>query len=87
VVVAVRGGWASEKLRAAADAARWLPRLLRERREIQARRTISSLEFAAWLTPDLSSPYLGSASDSGVLRVLLRAYWRVVRAILRVLPG
>jgi N-acetylglucosaminyl-diphospho-decaprenol L-rhamnosyltransferase len=87
VVVAVRGGWASEKLRAATDVARWLPRLLRERREIQARRTISSLEFAAWLTPDLSSPYLGSASDSGVLRVLLRAYWRGVRAILRALPG
>jgi N-acetylglucosaminyl-diphospho-decaprenol L-rhamnosyltransferase len=87
VVVALRGGWAREKLQATLDAAWWLPRLLRERREIQARRTISSAEFAAWLTPDLSSPYLGAGSESGVLRLLLRAYWRAVSAILRLRPG
>jgi N-acetylglucosaminyl-diphospho-decaprenol L-rhamnosyltransferase len=87
VVVALRGGWAGEKLRAAFDALRWLPRLIRERRQIQARRTISSAEFAAWLTPDLSSPYLGGASNSRLLRLLLRAYWRAVRAILRLRPG
>jgi N-acetylglucosaminyl-diphospho-decaprenol L-rhamnosyltransferase len=83
VVVALRGGWAREKLRAALDAARWLPRLLRERRQIQAGRSVSSAEFAAWLTPDLSSPYLGAASESRVLRLVLRAYWRAVRAALR----
>jgi GT2 family glycosyltransferase len=82
VVVAIRGGWAGEKLRGATEAIRWLPRLIPERRAIQARRTISSAAFAMWLTPDLDSPYLGVASESRPLRALLRGYWRLVTAIL-----
>jgi GT2 family glycosyltransferase len=80
--IAAQGGWLAEKLRADADVLRWLPRLLRERRAIQAKRTVSALEFARPFTADLSSPYLGRASRSRLLRALLRAYWRLVLAAL-----
>src|ERR687884_2123022 len=46
VAVAVAGGWAGEKLLAYGDVARALPRLLRERCEIQSRRRVSAREFA-----------------------------------------
>ena len=51
--VALRQGWLREKLRADLDVLRWLPRLLRERRTIQRRRTISAAEFADHLTATL----------------------------------
>jgi GT2 family glycosyltransferase len=85
VVVAARRGWLREKLRSWVDVLRWLPRLLRQRREIQARRAVSALEFARPLTADLSSPYLGRSSRSLVLRAGLRAYWSAARALLRLL--
>jgi GT2 family glycosyltransferase len=84
LAVAVVNGWGRQKLYAIADTIRALPRLLRERREIQAERRISAAEFAAWLTPDLDSRYLGRASRSRALRLGLRAYWALVRALLRV---
>jgi hypothetical protein len=59
-----------------------MPRLLRERREIQSRRTIGAGEFAAALTADLSSPYLGRAGSVAPLRWALRAYWSLVLALL-----
>ncbi len=80
----VAGGWAPQKLRAVAEALLALPRLLRERRAIQARRTVSSAEFAAALTPELSSPYLGRAARVAPLRWALRVYWSLVRALLAV---
>jgi GT2 family glycosyltransferase len=80
--VAWQAGWAREKALATSDTARALPRLLRERREIQRRRSVSALEFARHMTPDLSSPYLGRASELRWLRVLLRGYWRLVRLVL-----
>ena len=52
--------------------------LLRERRGVQATRTISCSEFAAWLTPDLDSPFLGRAARLRTLRWAMRAYWRAV---------
>ena len=80
--LSVPGGWWREKLGAYADLARWMPRLLRERREIQAKRTASAAEFARLMTPDLSSPYLGRAGRSRLLRTVLRAYWAgVLRAL------
>jgi GT2 family glycosyltransferase len=82
VAVAFAGGWGPQKLASWGDVARRLPRLLRERREIQGRRRVSALEFARHMTPDLSSPYLGRASELGWLRAALRAYWRVVLAAL-----
>ncbi|MEA2272651.1 MAG: hypothetical protein QOI98_1359 [Solirubrobacteraceae bacterium] len=82
VAVAFAGGWGPEKVGSWGDVARSLPRLLRERRSIQARRRVSAAEFARHMTPDLSSPYLGRASQLGWLRAALRAYWRVVLALL-----
>ena len=55
----------------------------RQRREIQARATIGAAEFAEGLTADLDSQYLGRAGTLAPLRLLLRGYWRVVRAALR----
>jgi GT2 family glycosyltransferase len=83
VVVAVREGWGGAKRAAIGDTLRALPRLVRERREIQAGRAIRAAEFAQLLTPDLDSPYLGAAGRSRVIRLGLRAYWRLVLTALR----
>ncbi len=82
-VVAARGGWARQKLAGHLEAIRWLPRLLRERRQIQAARTVSPAEFASWLTPDLDSPFIPPIARSTPARLLLRGYWRLVRLLLR----
>ena len=81
LVVAARGGWLGQKLLAIGDVLRALPRTLRERRAIQARRQITAGEFADWLVPELSSGYLPDAARHPVLERLLRAYWRAVRAL------
>lgn len=83
LAIAAAGGWLPQKLAAAADSLRAIPRLLRERGEVQATRTISSAEFAEWLTPDLDSAFLGRVGRIAPLRIALRAYWRVVVSILR----
>jgi GT2 family glycosyltransferase len=83
LAAAAAGGWLPQKLTATGETLRALPRLLRERRAVQATRTISCGEFAAHLTPDLDSPYLGRAGRSRPLRGLLRAYWRLVRLAAR----
>jgi len=82
VAVSVAGGWWRQKLGAWVDVARWMPRLLRERREIATRRRISTSEFADALTPELDSDYLVRASRFAPLRWALRAYWSVVRLLL-----
>ena len=84
--ISVASGWGRQKLLAWADLVRWLPRLLRERREIQARRSVSAGEFAAALTAELSSPYLGRTAAVAPLRWALRAYWSLVLGLLRA-PG
>jgi GT2 family glycosyltransferase len=83
VAISLSGGWARQKGLATLDVARALPRLLRERRAIQDGRRVTAGEFAAWLTADLSSSYLGSAGRSAVLRQALRLYWRCVLFLLR----
>ncbi len=80
---AVAGGWGRQKLAAIWETAGWLPRLLRERRQIQATRTVSAAEFASWLTPDLDSPFIPALARSLPARLLLGTYWRLVRLILR----
>jgi GT2 family glycosyltransferase len=82
VVIAATGGWLPQKLAAWADTLGSLPRLMQERGEIQARRTIGALDFARGLTADLDSPYLGATGRSGALRTLLRGYWSAVVALL-----
>ncbi len=82
IAVAVSGGWGRQKLAADLEALRWLPRLLRERRQVQATRTVSVAEFASWLTPDLDSPFIAAAAQSFPARLALRSYWRAVRSLL-----
>lgn len=80
---AALGGWLPQKLAAYGDLIRAFPRLLRERRAIQASRRIDAGAFAdACLTADLDSAFLRAAGRSRVLRALLRAYWRAARALL-----
>jgi N-acetylglucosaminyl-diphospho-decaprenol L-rhamnosyltransferase len=82
MAIAARGGWLDQKLLSQADVVRWLPRLVRERRAIQATRRVQSREFARWLTPALDSLYLGDAANSRVLGTALRAYWGTARRLL-----
>jgi GT2 family glycosyltransferase len=82
LAVAAAGGWGGEKLRANLAFLRWLPRLLRERRVVQAQRSVSATEFASWLTPDLDSELISPLVRSLPARLALRAYWRLVRLLL-----
>jgi GT2 family glycosyltransferase len=82
LAASIAGGWIGYKLAAYGDTIRWLPRLLRERRAIQEARRCGAARFAAWMTPDLTSPYLGRAGRLAPQRWLLRGYWRGVRAVL-----
>jgi GT2 family glycosyltransferase len=83
LLVAASGGWLGQKLAAWRDLLGCVPSLLHERRAIQSRRTLRAGEFAAALTPDLDSAYLGAIGRSGALRSVLRGYWRGVLAVLR----
>ena len=83
LAVAAAGGWLPQKLAATTETLRALPRLRRERRAVQATRSVGALEFAAWLSPDLDSPFLGRAGRVRVLRWGLRAYWRLALGALR----
>jgi GT2 family glycosyltransferase len=80
--VSAAGGWGREKVRANVAFVRWLPRLLRERRQLQQRRAIGAREFAAMLTPDLDSDLISPLVRSWPARILLRTYWRAVRSLL-----
>ncbi len=81
IVVAWRGGWGREKLRAMGEVLAALPRVLGERRHVQARRVVTSSAFATGLVADLDSPFLGAIGESPLVRILLRAYWRFARAV------
>jgi GT2 family glycosyltransferase len=83
IPASVAGGWWRQKLAANLDVIRWLPRLLRERREIQRRRKIGAAEFASRLTPDLDSPFIPVVARSAPARILLRGYWKAVRLLLK----
>ncbi len=81
---ALRQRWLSMKALATLDVIRSLPRLIRERRAIQATKTIDAARFAAALTGELSSPYLGAAARNRLARRAVDLYWRVVRVALGV---
>lgn len=83
----IAGGWGRQKLASIAELIRWLPRLLRERRQVQATRTIGAAEFAAWLTPDLDSPFIPAVARSTPVRLALRAYWRTILFLLKASRG
>lgn len=83
IPASIAAGWGRQKLAANTEVVRWLPRLLRERRQVQSARTVTAAEFAAWLTPDLDSPFIPAIARSAPARLALRSYWRVVRLLLR----
>ncbi len=83
IVVAAAGGWGREKLIADVQWLRELPRLLAQRRVIQRGRRIGAAELARWLTPELSSAFLGPLARFAPLQLALRIYWAGVRALLR----
>ncbi|MCB0829508.1 MAG: glycosyltransferase family 2 protein [Solirubrobacterales bacterium] len=83
LLVSAKQGWVGAKLKSYRDLTGWLPRLRGERHEIQAARRITASEFADLLTPDLDSQLIPAFARKGLVRGLLRAYWKAVRAILR----
>ena len=87
LVVAASGGWLPQKLRAWGETLAALPRLLGERRAIQAARTIGAGEFAESLTASLDSAYLGRAARSRLLAAVLGGYWSLVRLLVGVGRG
>jgi N-acetylglucosaminyl-diphospho-decaprenol L-rhamnosyltransferase len=82
IPASIAGGWGGQKLGASIDVIRWLPRLLRERRRVQATRKVGAAEFAAWLTPDLDSPFIPAIARSAAARLFLRSYWHAVLLLL-----
>jgi N-acetylglucosaminyl-diphospho-decaprenol L-rhamnosyltransferase len=80
--VSISGGWSRQKLLASLDTLRALPRLLAERRSIQSRRRVSAGQFAAALTAELDSAFLGRLAEVRPVRWGLRVYWSAVRALL-----
>jgi len=82
--VAARGGWLPAKLSALRATARGLPRVLDERRAIQARRAVSSATFAVALRDTVESPYLPAGAQGPPARALLRGYGALVRLACRI---
>jgi GT2 family glycosyltransferase len=83
IPASIAAGWGRQKLAAIGEVVRWLPRLLHERRQVQATRSVSAAEFASWLTADLDSPFIPQIARSLPARLLLRGYWRAVLLLLR----
>ena len=81
-VASLRGGWWRQKLLAAGDSVDRLPTWIRERRQVQRRRTVSASRFADHMVATLDSEYLGDVTRSPLVAGPLRAYWRGVRALL-----
>lgn len=82
-IAAVRGHWVRMKALATLDFITALPRLLGERREIQRTRAVSTLQFAAPMSADLSSSYLGDFVRHPLIAAALRSYWRAVLRLVR----
>jgi len=80
--VAGRGGWLRMKALATLDVMRALPRLLRERRVIQAGRQVPAAIFAAPLRAELTSPYFGSVGTQPLVSHALSLYWRAVLVLI-----
>ncbi len=51
IPASIAAGWGRQKFAAIGEVIRWLPRLLRERRQVQATRTVSAAEFASFAHP------------------------------------
>ena len=84
LVVAARGGWLKEKLRAQAAVLRSLPWALRRRARVQAQRRAPLRDFAGGLSATLDSPFLGPVAELAPVRGLQALYWKLVRRAVRV---
>jgi GT2 family glycosyltransferase len=82
LLASAAGGWLPQKLRAYGETLLSLPRLITERRAIQAARQVTAGEFATGLVAGLDSAYLGAAARSKTLAAALGVYWRVVLRLL-----
>ena len=82
VALALRDGWWRQKLASWVDVLRSLPALVRQRRAIQAGRSVRAAELARHLTADLDSEYIGGGARHPVVGFALTAYWRTVCALL-----
>ncbi|MBS1868521.1 MAG: glycosyltransferase family 2 protein [Actinobacteria bacterium] len=82
LALALRGGWAREKLRAWWALARGLPALLRWRRRVQALRRVSDAELVALMTARFDTPLL-DAPAARRAGPLLDAYRAAVLSALR----
>jgi N-acetylglucosaminyl-diphospho-decaprenol L-rhamnosyltransferase len=81
--LAARGGWLGPKLRAQMAALALLPSLLRERRAVQATRSVPVRTWAQQaLSARLDSPFLKGPARMGPAVALQAAYWRAVLACL-----
>jgi GT2 family glycosyltransferase len=83
LVLAARQGWLRAKLRAQVAVLASLPRTLARRRQVQASRGVSAVEFARHLSASLDSPYL-AAAQSRWLTVPQALYWRAVQGALSI---
>jgi hypothetical protein len=84
LAAAWRGGWLRPKLRAQAAVVRELRPILARRREVQARRRISTREFAEAFDASLDSPNLAMGRAVPGAEPLQRLYWQAVLALLRI---
>jgi N-acetylglucosaminyl-diphospho-decaprenol L-rhamnosyltransferase len=82
IPISLAGGWFRQKALAWSDTVLALPRLIHERRAIQATRAVSAGEFARGLTATLDSQYLGAAARSRLLGAALGLYWRLALTLL-----
>jgi N-acetylglucosaminyl-diphospho-decaprenol L-rhamnosyltransferase len=82
IPTAAQDGWLRAKLASQAALLRELPRIVRRRRQVQARRTATTVEFARHLSASLESQHLGGLARRGRLGSMQRAYWSAVRALL-----
>jgi GT2 family glycosyltransferase len=76
-----RDGWLASKLRAEADVAVAIPRILRRRRAVQATRKVSVRSFGYCLTASLDSAYLSIGEHRWAV-LLQMTYWSLVQRFL-----
>jgi len=83
LVLAARGGWLREKLGTYSEVVRALPDLLRDRREVQARRAATANDVQH-VVGEIHFEGFDHPIVTRVANPLLARYWRAARALLRV---
>jgi GT2 family glycosyltransferase len=83
LATAARGGWMREKMWSYREIARYLPRTLANRREIQRRRAPSANDMSL-LTGALDHEGFGNAKVARVAGKFLSAYWGLARRVLAI---